>query len=119
MSPSRANTFVMRAVLQEFLWKFRPLPAPIHEVIAEQNAIRAGIGPDVFRIGAAVGQTVMGVGLAPVVIFGITGIDVVTERLFLAAAEIGLLLLEPGIAPILLKGHRFGHPRRGPAGSGA
>lgn len=109
MAASRANGFVAGPVLEKSLGQRRARPSPVNKVIAEEYPICPRVGLDVEGIRTAVGEAVMGVGLAPAARGPATGIDVVSEGLFLTTSEIDFLRLEPRFGPICLECHRAGH----------
>ena len=95
-----------KAEFVEFLRNWRSSTAPICIVCTEQHPICFCITLNIVLIGSTARITVMRVELVPLTCF-IPEIDIVPKSLFLAASQIGFLLLELFIFPVFVKCFRF------------
>src|SRR5438309_11909960 len=99
MIPDDTQTYMLGSIVQKPLRQLRPGAAPIDEIVTDEYSVCAGIGDDVGRVRATVGQAMVRIGLVPQVCAFVLAVDVVPKGLLLAAPQIRLLVLKSAIAP--------------------
>src|SRR5713226_2026678 len=106
MVAARTND-VVAVIVPELRWHGGAIAAPVRKGLGNHHTVHASIGVDVDGIRTPVRQRMMGIQLLPVIALALAVIDIVAERLLLAAAQVRALLEEAFIGPIFVESQRL------------